>query len=244
MSSAASVAMSDEQRFQRIAGVTTMLSFLSALASDICLGVATNFRPSALSNPSSLITIGTDGANFFRWGMVFDVFGYYVLLTPLALVLWKWLRPNGGLLVTLYTWCGLGYILVGAMGAILLAAVEPPLIIQYVQARSAQRETLQIVFTSFLNAVYLGLWNPLEALLAGIWWVGIGSLLRYRRPGLGIVSMLLGVGALLDAFGNFVGLEPVFLLGVSWLVFFFFVWVAWCGIELLWRPSINTEMRQ
>lgn len=236
--------MSDEQKFQRIAGVTTMLSFLPALASGICLGVAANFRLSALSNPSSLITIGTNGANLFRWGMVFDVFGYYVLLTPLALLLWKWLRPNRPLLVTLYTWCGLGYILVGAMGAIILAAVEPPLIIQYAQASSAQRETLQIVFTSFLNAVYLGLWNPLEALLAGIWWVGIGSLLRYQRPGLGIVSILLGVGALLDAFGNFVGLETLFLLGVGWLVFFFFVWLAWCGIELLWRPSINHAKRQ
>jgi hypothetical protein len=236
--------MSDEQRFQRIAGMTTMLSLLPALASGICLAAAANFRLNALSNPSTLITIGTDGALLFRWGMVLDVFGYYLLLTPLALWWWKWLKPNGSLLVTLYTWCGLAYILVGAMGAILLAAVEPPLIIQYVQASSTQRETLQIVFTSFLNAVYLGLWNPLEALLAGIWWVGVGSLLRRERRGLGIVSILLGVGALLDAFGNFMGVEPIFLLGVSWLVLFFFVWVAWCGIELLWRPRHNHERRQ
>ena len=239
-----SVIMSKDQQFQGIAGATTMLSILPALASVICLGVAANFSPSALSNPDLLITIGTDRANIFRWGMVLDVFGYYLLLAPLALVLWKWLKPNNSLLVTLYTVCGFGYILVGAMGAIILAAVEPPLIIQYAHASNAQHETLQSIFISFLNAVYLGLWNPLEALLAGIWWVGIGSLLRHQRRGLGIGSMLLGVGALLDAFGNFVGLEAVFLLGVSWLVFFFFVWVAWCGIELLWRPSINDETRQ
>jgi hypothetical protein len=176
--------------------------------------------------------------------MVFDVFGYYVLLAPLALWLWKWLRPRGPLLMTLYTWCGLAYILVGAMGAMLLAAVEPPLIIQYVQANGAQRETLHIVFTSFLNAVYLGLWNPLEALFAGIWWVGVGSLLIHERRGLGIVSILLGMGALLDAFGTFVGLEPIFLLGVSWLVLFFFVWVVWCGIELLRPASSKHERRQ
>jgi hypothetical protein len=236
--------MSDEQRFQRIAGVTTMLSFLPALASGICLAAAANFRLSALSNPSSLITIGTDGAHLFRWGMVLDVFGYYVLLMPLALWLWKWLKPNDPLLMTLYTGCGLAYILVGAMGAILLAAVEPPLIMQYAQVSGAQRETLHIVFTSFLNAVYLGLWNPLEALLAGIWWVGVGSLLRRERRGLGMVSILLGVGALLDAFGNFVGLEPIFLLGASWLVLFFFVWAAWCGIELLWPASSNHKRRQ
>jgi Domain of unknown function (DUF4386) len=238
------VTMSEDQRFQRIAGATTMLSFLPALASVICLGAAANFSPSALSNPDMLVSIGTDRANLFRWGMVLDVFGYYVLLVPLALLLWKWLKPNNSLLVTLYTVCGFGYILVGAMGAILLSAVEPPLIIQYAHASNAQREILQTVFTSFLNAVYLGWWNPLEALFAGIWWVGIGSLLRHKRRGLGIASMLLGVGALLDAFGNFTGLEPVFLVGVSWLVLFFFVWVAWCGSELLRQPSIIDKTRQ
>lgn len=140
--------MNDEQRFQRIVSVTTMLSFLLALASVLCLGLATNFRLNALSNPGSLITIGTAGANLFRWGMVFDLFGYYVLLTPLALALWKWSRPGGQLLATLYTWCGLGYILVGAMGAILLSAVEPPLIIQYAQASSAHRKSSLRVFST------------------------------------------------------------------------------------------------
>lgn len=227
---------SDEQRFQRIAGMTAILSIFPALASVICLGAAVNFSPGALSDPASLITIGVDRANLFRWGMVFDMFGYYVLLAPLALLLWKWLRSKDSLVVTLYTVCGFGYILVGAIGAIILSAVEPPLIAQYAQTSGVLRETLQTVFSSFLNAVYLGLWNPLEALLAGIWWVGTGSLLRHQRRSLGIVSILLGVGALLDAFGSIVGLEPVFLLGVSWLVLFSLVWVAWCGIELLRRP--------
>ena len=233
--------MSDDQRFQRVAGFTTVLSIVFALVSVICLGAATNYRLGALSDPGSLINIGTGRANLFRWGMVFDVFGYYVLLAPLALVLWNWLRPAGLLLVTLYTLCGLGYILVGAIGAIVLAAVEPPIIVQYAQASGAQREVLQSIFASFLNAVYLGLWNPLEALFAGIWWIGTGWLLRHKRRALGVVSMLLGVGALLDASGSFVGLEPVFLLGVSWLVLFFFVWAAWCGVELLRRPGIGTE---
>lgn len=236
--------MSEERQFQRIAVATTILSFLFALASLICLGMATNFNPSALSNPGSLIAIGADRANLYRWGMVFDVFGYYVLLAPLALVLWKWLRPKGALLVTLYTLCGFGYMLVGAMGAIVLAAVEPPLITQYAQANGTLRELLQTIFISFHNAVYLGLWNPLEAALAGIWLVGIGSLLWRERRAFGIVSILLGTGALLDVFGNIVELEPVFLLGVSWLVLFFFVWVAWCIRELVSQPELVSTQVQ
>src|ERR1700682_2607994 len=95
----ASVRMSDAQRFQRIVGMTTMLSFLPALASGICLAAAAKFRPGALSDPGSLISIGRDGASLFRWGMMLDVFGYYVLLAPLALWLWKWLRLNSPLFV-------------------------------------------------------------------------------------------------------------------------------------------------
>jgi hypothetical protein len=129
------------------------------------------------------------------------------------------------------------------MGAIILAAVEPPLINHYAQATAAQREVLQVVFISFLNAVYLSLWNLLEALLAGIWWVGMGALLRGERRALGIVTILLGLGALLDAFGNFARLEAVFILRGSWLALVFFVWVAWCGIELLRRPLPSMAAR-
>ncbi len=231
--------MNDEQRFQRLAGVITLASLLPALGAGVCLGAAANFNIAFMGNPGALITIGASGANLFRWGMVLDVFGYYLLLAPLALFLWNALKRTSPLLVTLYTLCGLGYILAGALGAIMLAAVEPPLIVQYAQATAASRETLQIVFNSFLNAVYLGLWNPLEALLAGIWWVGIGALMKRERRALGIVTMLLGLGALLDAVGNIIGQEAIFVIGVSWLVLFFFVWVAWCGIELLRRPLVS-----
>jgi hypothetical protein len=229
--------MNDLQRFQRFAAVTTLLSTLPAVGAGLCLGAAANFSLTAFSNPGSLIEIGAQGANLFRWGMVLDTFGYYLLLAPLALFLWNWLRSSSPSLVTLYTLCGLGYILIGAMGAIILAAVEPPLIVQYAQVSAAQREMLLVVFNSFLNAVYLGLWNPLEAFLAGIWWVGIGGVLRRERRGLGIVTILLGLGALLDAFSQFVGLEAGFIIGVTWLVLFFFVWLIWCGIDLLREPT-------
>ncbi len=234
--------MNDAQRFQRLAGVTTLLSLLPALGADLCLGAAANFDIARMGSPGALLTIGANGANLFRWGMVLDAFGYYLLLAPLALFLWSWLRVTSPLFVTLYTLCGLGYILVGATGAIILAAVAPPLMVQYAQASAAQRDTLQIVFNSFLNAVYLGLWNPLEALLGGIWWVGIGARMRRERRALGIVTMLLGLGALLDAFGQLIGVDAVFMLGVIWLVLFFFVWVAWCGIELGRRPLVSDEV--
>lgn len=123
-------------------------------------------------------------------------------------------------------------------GAIVLAAVEPPLITQYAQANGTLRELLQTIFISIHNAVYPGLWNPLEAALAGVWLVGTGSLLWRERRIFGITSLLLGIGALLDAFGNIAELEPVFLLGVSWLVLFFFVWVAWCIRELVSQPEL------
>lgn len=241
MRASAEYEKNDASSFQRVAAVTTLLSLLPALGAALLLGAATNFSLMAFSDPASLISIGAGGANLFRWGMVLDVFGYYLLLGPLAMFLHQWLKPSNPNLVTLFTISGLGYILIGAMGAIVLAAVEPPLIIQYTRATGPQRDTLQLVFSAFLNAVYLGLWNPLEALLAGIWWVGIGSILSRERRALGIVTIILGLGALLDAISSILNFEAGFILGVGWLVGFFFVWVAWCGIELLRLPHSNSE---
>src|SRR5438445_7606206 len=132
--------MNNDASFQRPAAITSILATLLALGSigfqAVVLGV--NVDPS--SNPGSLLGIGANGANLFRWGLILDIFGYYLLLAPLALLLWSRLQPKGMSLVTLYTFCGLAYILVGATGADTLAAVGPPLIAGYGHASARQQQ--------------------------------------------------------------------------------------------------------
>jgi len=228
--------MSDHQLFQRLAARITILATVSYLISILLTLAVMNFSFSAEAFSGAMISTGSRGAILLRWGMIFDVFGSYLLLTPLALHLWAWLKPKSPNHVTLYTLCGLSYILIGSMGAITLSAVLPPLINEYAQASASQRETLQIVFNSFLNAVFLGLWNPLEVFLLGIWLIGLGPLIQRERRGLGIVTRLLGLSALIDCAGRFLAVESMFIVGSSGLFLLVPIWLIWWIIELLRKP--------
>ena len=228
--------MNDHPSFQRLAARITILAVISYLISVVLLLAVMNYSFSIEAFSGAMISAGSRGAGLLRWAMIFDVFGSYLLLTPLALHLWVWLRPKSPNHVTLYTLCGLAYILIGSMGAIVLSAVLPPLMNEYVQASATQRDTLQVVFDSLLNAVFLGLWNPLEVFLLSIWLIGLGPLIQRERQGLGIVTRLLGFSALIDSTGRFFDMQTIFFIGSSGLFLLVPVWLIWWAIDLSRKP--------
>src|ERR1051326_5838515 len=108
--------MNKDAAFQRLPALTSILAVLLALGSIglqvMILGITTD----PFSNPTLILETGSRGASIFRWGMILDMFGYYLLLLPLALLLWNRLRAKDMNLATLCTCCGLAYILIGAIG--------------------------------------------------------------------------------------------------------------------------------
>lgn len=228
--------MSDHQSFQRFAALAAIISFPLALGSIVLSGMALDFNMEASTNPALLLSVGADGASLSRWGMILDMLGYYLPLLPVALFLWRWLGPRDPDWVLFYTSCGLGYILIGAIGAVILAAVHPPLISAYAQASVEQRPALETVFSAVWNMVYGGMWNILGELLAGIWFVGLGLLLRGERRIFSIVTMILGISALLDSLGMILNFEGLALLGLSIYVVLAPIWTLWLGIDLLRKP--------
>jgi hypothetical protein len=225
--------MNNDVSFQRLAAVTSLLATLLACGSIGFQAVVLNINVDPLSNPGSILEIGANGATLFRWGMILDIFGYYLLLAPLALLLWSRLQPKGMNLITLFTFCGLAYMLIGAIGAATLAAISPPLIEGYGQASVQQRQVYEVVFSGFLNVVYVGLWNLLESSLGGIWWVGIGLLLRREQPALGLFTTVLGIFALLDALGRILDIQIIYTVGLAGVLLLIPIWSLWFGIDLL-----------
>ncbi|MGW8885561.1 right-handed parallel beta-helix repeat-containing protein [Streptomyces sp. NPDC055749] len=74
--------------------------------------------------------------------------------------------------------------------------------------------------SSYLPAVAL--------LLTGVWWTGIGLVLRHGRPGLGWTTVVLGALTLLDAFDKAVLMIPWIPLSPAWLrTLLGVVWVIW-----------------
>jgi len=84
--------------------------------------------------------------------------------------------------------------------------------------------------------VFGGVWNMLGELLAGLWFIGIGSLLWNERRILGSVGMIAGVSALLDSLGNILSVESLALVGLSIYIILGPIWLLWFGIDLLRRP--------
>jgi hypothetical protein len=225
--------MNNEASFQRLAAVTSILATLLALGSIGFQALVLSVNVDPFSNPTSLLGSGANGATLFRWGMILDIFGYYLLLAPLALLVWSRLKSKGMNLITLYTFCGLAYMLIGAIGAATLAAISPPLIEGYGQASVQQRQVYEVVFSGFLNVVYVGLWNLLESSLGGIWWLGIGLLLRREQPALGIFTIVLGIFALLDALGRILDIQIIYTVGLAGVLLLIPIWSLWFGIDLL-----------
>jgi hypothetical protein len=230
--------MNEHLSFQRFAALAAILSCPLALVSIVLSSVATDFNMEASNNLAfwlPWLSIGTDGARLLRWGLILDMLSYYLPLLPVALFLWRWLRSRNPDWVLFYTSCGLGYILVGAIGAAILAAVHPPLISAYTQASVEQRQVLEAVYSASGNIVYGGMWGILEVLLAGIWFLGIGLLLRGERHLFSIFSVILGISALLGLLGVILSIEAISLLGVIYGLLAP-IWALWLGIDLLRKP--------
>jgi hypothetical protein len=227
--------MNSQQSFQRFAAVTAIVSFPLVLASDLLVGLPTNFSPDIATNPALMLSVGTDGANLLRWSLILDALGYYLPLLPVALFLQRWLRPGNPEWVRFYTICGLTYILIGAIGAATLAALQPPLINAYSPASVDQRYVLETVFVTLWNMVFGGIW-ALGGALAGIWFLGIGLLLRGQWRIFSLVSIILGASPFLGLLGGLLDIELLFLLGASIFGLLAPVWALWLGIDLLRKP--------
>jgi hypothetical protein len=72
--------------------------------------------------------------------------------------------------------------------------------------------------------------------LAGIWFLGIGLLLRGERRLFSIFSIILGISALLGSLGMILSVEALALLGGVIYGLLAPIWALWLGIDLLRKP--------
>jgi hypothetical protein len=227
--------MNDSSRFQRLAAWSGIFLTIATVLNVITLFVSAKDDPGALfSDPTPLLLIGSTGANWFHWSMVFDLFAY-LFFVPIAVLGYNWFREKSPRMVLLYSICGVSYSLIGSIGAILLGVVVPTLANQYPTATASQQEVMRIIVNVFYRMIVRGLWNPLEIFLLGIWLLGIGSFLRRERYALGVLSLIIGWFAMVDTLGWIIQVELIFRIGVFGISLLI-AWGGWFGISLLRRP--------
>jgi hypothetical protein len=228
--------------FRRWAAILAITSAVVALASMLLPLPAAGWDVDALSSPGRLLQMGNRGAAAMKWGLILDLLGYYLLIAPLALLLRRWLVARAGDWATLLCGLLLAYVLIGAAGAAVLAATLPRMMSVYTVVPEDQRAAVAGLFNALWDAVYGGLWNMLEELLAGLAWLGLGWLMRGEgRRFAGVVTMVLGGACLLDVAGTVLGRERLAAPGLYLYLLLAPLWAAGMGIAFLRRPPVDLD---
>jgi hypothetical protein len=214
----------------------SIFSGIVAFASIYIGAAGLNFNLKAFSDPTTILTLQGVNVPLARWSMITDIWGYYLLLLPAIFYLHKWMKERTAW-SSLFTTCACGYVFAGAIGASILTVVWPSMLYAYPTANAVQQEILRENFRFVSELVYGGLWNLFEVSLAGIWWLGLGIVLRYEYRLFGMVTMLLGISCMVDAFGNFLDIKTIAEAGLNIYLVLAPAWAMWLGIILL-NPKV------
>lgn len=229
----------DSEYLATVATVAVGVFVVVGTASVVLFLAAFQFRPEWFRDPAELVAAGPTSAELLRFAAAADLFSYYLPIGVVAYVAWRTLRPKAPLIADLATLAGFGYVLAGGAGASMLAIVGPMLMHAHATP-GADQAAIAAAFATLAEVVFRAIWQFLDAVLLGGWWVGIGLLTRADQPRFGLLSLALGtvsiLGALLTLFGF--GLLRDALLGVLFLAWF--GWAIWL-VVLLRRGRFTTR---
>jgi hypothetical protein len=214
-----------------IIGYTLILAGVLALACMVIGLYATQFDSEAFSNPLSLLDKSNVDPLLLRWFMLFDLFGYYLLLLPFVFYAHHTLKSKTPW-ADFFSNMGFAYVLIGAIGAAALAVIWPSIVEQYPTANETTREILRGNFSLATDFVVKGLWNYLEVLLGGIWWIGIGVFL-FESPSLKVTSVILGCACIMDSVGELFAIPMLAEIGLNVYLVLGIVWPIWLGAKMV-----------
>ena len=229
-------AQNEEVRHRRATAVVTIAAGVTSLASLIVGLSGADFDFEAVSESATFIALGTDAVAPVRWGLWLSMFGSYLLLVPVALLLLRWLRQDDPVVADLATVAAGFYILLGAAGASVLASTLPDLIQRYADADAAMRAGLLNDFDLARRIAEDGLQGVVQNVAGAAWFLGMGSLLGRHRPALGAAAMAVGAFLVVNAVGIMVDVEALRFIGLTGNVLLAPAWAIGMGISL-WRAG-------
>jgi hypothetical protein len=219
-------------------GLLTILSGIIALCCILFGAIGVNFHFEVFNNPVLMLTLSGVNVEANRWSMVCDMLGYYMLLLPAIYYLHDWMR-NKTPWNNLITFCALAYVLIGAIGASILAVAYPQALSAYPTATPEMQQIIKSNFEFVNSMVYGGMWNLLEVLFAAVWWLFIGIILfKEKRKSIGIMSAIVGIFCLLDGFSAMITNASIHEIALNGYLYLSIVWTVWMGINIYRKPLL------
>jgi hypothetical protein len=162
----------------QVAVVFAVLAIVLEMGSLVFYSAAAGFSMSLSVSPMVLLASQTS-AGLIKWGSIIDMFGY-LCIAPVVLYLRD--RHAGARLINLYAVAGMCLVVIGSVGAVVMATAAPYLIDQYHLASSGGKQNIDLVFTALYRAVVVGIWQTLEALAGAAWLIGTAIAIWGKAP--------------------------------------------------------------
>lgn len=188
-------------------------------------------------DPTLLLDYGARASGYARAGMVLDVLGYYLLLVPALIILCRSLAARDGVLASVAQIAGISYVVVGATGAAILAAVWPATLDQVGSTDAVQRAALTASFDTTTEAVF-AMWNLFGSTALAILLLITARLLWSERRAFSIFSTLIGAACAIDATATAMGVDAVGSAALQVYLYGAPIWAAWLGVLILRKQSL------
>lgn len=216
-----------------MAGIAAIISCPLALASLFAAFGAFNWDFDTAFNPAKAIAYTPDPSRIVRLGWMLDIPGFYLLWAPAIFWLHHRFSEKAPLQSRTFTFFGLGYILCGALGAAMLAGTVVPLHAAYGGSDAATQAIVSQVYIQLNHEVFDGIWNLYAMLMAAVWLLGMGRLMRPERRRLGWGAQFIGAACLLDVVGMALQSETLSVLGLNLYLWLSPLWMLWLGVAML-----------
>jgi hypothetical protein len=230
------ISQNEEVLHRRATAVVTIAAGVTSFAGLIVGLSGADFDFEAVSEAATFIALGTDAVDPVRWGLWLSMFGSYLLMVPVALLLLRWLRQDDPVVADLSAVAAGFYILLGAAGASVLASTLPDLIQRYADADAAMRVGLLNDFDLARRIAEDGLQGVVQNVAGAAWFLGMGALLRRHQPVLGAAAIAVGAFLVVNAAGIMVDVEALRFIGLTGNVLLAPAWAIGMGALLLRTP--------
>ncbi|MBI1224828.1 MAG: hypothetical protein GC192_06290 [Bacteroidetes bacterium] len=220
------------ENYVRKVGSITLLSGVIAFACNILLALAVNNNFEVFSNPALIFeNLRSSQIEFFRWGMITDIWGYYLLFVPIVLFIYEKMESSWR---NMFAFCGIAYVVIGAIGAAILAATGSHFLKEFLNNTDMVLQTgAKNDFLLVYHIVNNGIWNLLEMGIFGVFMLGAAQVLRSHGKLIYILTMLLGIAGMMDTLGNTFEIGIWSDIGLNFYLLFEPIWAIWLGIILI-----------
>ena len=188
-----------------------------------------------LLHAPSALAMSSEARDLYRWGMVADVFGFYLPFIAIGVFLWRLFRDSAGAWGDMALLCIVVYVLVGCAGAMLQAAAFNPLAHLHAGGDDAVKAAAEAAWTAVAYGVQKGLWW-IEGPTLLFWGLVVASRLKTAGAGRWLVLLLQATAwayGLTSVTGLSDGLTDLNGLFVTIAVLLLPLWMIWFGAGVL-----------